>query len=109
MNNNNYATMVDSRSRIRFKRLIAEWAEAEIMDNPPEGTSFNFMPVALVLDEIETTYKDLETNFDKTSPAVEKVAERVERIADRVYKMINTIRIQNDGMDDDDEDTDNDD
>lgn len=85
MNGKNHVTLVDARSRNRFKKLITEWApvDGQLITNPTEHQVFNYFEVHDVLDDIERTYKELQN-----TPAIEKIAERV-------FKMINTIRLQN--------------
>lgn len=93
MNQKNHVTLVHSRSRNRFRKLISNWApvEGELITNPKEGDNFEFVELNVILNEIENTYKEL-----KNTPAIE-------RIADKVFKMISTIRVQNDDDDDDDD------
>lgn len=91
MNNKNYVTLLDSRSKNRFNKLIKTWAmNGTLTDVPDEGTEFIFTDLNVVLNEIEASYKQLEN------------AEAFEKIVQNVFKLINTIRVQNDLEDDDD-------
>lgn len=84
MNGNNYVTMVDSRSKNRFKRLIKNWAvDGELIDKPSEETQFSYIELNKVLNEIEVTYKELQN-----TPAVA-------RVANNVFRLLNTIKAQN--------------
>lgn len=86
MNSIDYITLVDARSRNRFRKLISEWApvDGQLITEPEENRTFQYLDVNKVLNEIENTYKELQN-----TPAIE-------RIAEKVFKIINTIRIQND-------------
>ncbi|MDF2533985.1 MAG: hypothetical protein K0R18_142 [Bacillales bacterium] len=101
MNNNNYTTLLDGRSRNRFKKLITNWApiDGEIITRPDEKQSFTYVELNFVLEEIENTYKEL-----MNTPAIEKIAEKV-------FSIINTVRAQNNSLDEleyDDSDGDDD-
>lgn len=97
MNNQNYVTLLDSRSKNRFNKLIKTWAiNGTLTDIPEEGTEFVFTDLNVVLNDIEDSYKKLEN------------AEAFEKIVQGVFKLINTIRVQND-LDDDDDDLEEDD
>lgn len=87
-------TLVDARSRNRFKKLISEWApeNGALIFNPVDNQTFHYIDANQVLIDIESTYKELQS-----TPAIEKIAERV-------FKMITTIRIQNDLPHDGEED-----
>ncbi|MNC14527.1 hypothetical protein D3C75_623090 [compost metagenome] len=84
MNGKSHVTLVDSRSRNRFKRLIGNWAvDGELIDSPKEEQNFVYIDLNIVLSDIEQTYKDLQN-----TPAVA-------RVATNVFKLINTIKAQN--------------
>lgn len=84
MNNQFHVTLVDNRSKNRFKRLIKNWAvDGELVDNPQEGQQFSYIDANKVLNDIETTYKELQN-----TPAVA-------RVANNVFRLINTIKAQN--------------
>lgn len=98
MNDKKYVTLLDSRSRNRFKKLIKTWAmNGSLIDSPSEGDNFDYIDLDVILNEIETSYKKLEN------------AEAFEKIVQNVFKLINTIRVQNDLEDDEDEEDDDDD
>lgn len=100
MNGKDYTTLLDGRSRNRFKKLISNWApvDGEIITRPTENQSFSYIELNAILGEIEGTYKEL-----KNTPAIE-------RIADRVFSIINTIKAQNNTLDDlEDEDSESED
>lgn len=97
MNEQDYVTLLDGRSRNRFKKLIMNWApvDGEIITRPTVGRTFNYVELNFILQEIEKTYQEL-----KNTPAIE-------RIADRVFSMIHSIRTQNDFSNDQDDEESN--
>lgn len=95
MNNKKYITLLDSRSKNRFKKLIKTWAmNGELVEVPSEGDQFTYTELDTVLNEIEVSYRKLEN------------AEAFEKIVQNVFKLINTIKLQNDLEEDDDEEED---
>lgn len=82
----NYVTLLDNRSRRSFKKLMKDWAGADNFNIPNKGDSFEYLPLDEILDDIESTYK----GFEKT-PATEKLARDV-------FRLIDQIRVQNDGL-----------
>ena len=97
MNDKDYVTLLNPRSRNRFKKLITDWSplNGEIIYEPLENQTFQYLNVHVVLDAIENAYKDV-----KNAPAIE-------RIIEQALDKIQTIRIQNsDDFDNDDDDND---
>lgn len=79
-----YMTMVDSRTRNKFRKLISNWVvDGSVINLPKSGETFTYMDVNVILDRVENTYKDLE-----------KIPE-VGKIAERVFNVINAIRMHN--------------
>lgn len=84
LNDKNCVTLLDNRSRNRFKKLLKNWAGAKNFNSPQSGDTFVYIPLIEILNEIEETYK----TFEKT-PATEKIAKNV-------FKLIDQIKVQND-------------
>jgi hypothetical protein len=83
-NGESKVTLIDSRSKNRFIKLIQNWVpDGGLICEPEENQEFSFISINEVLDKIEKIYKEIQN-----TPAVLKVTLDV-------MKLINIIRIQN--------------
>lgn len=91
LNEANYVTLLDNRSRTKFRKLIKNWGGAKRFNIAKKGDTFQYIPLNDVLNDIESMYKNLEN-----TPATEKIAKNV-------FGLINHIRTQNDMFLDDED------
>lgn len=91
--NQSLVTTMDSRSRLRFKKLIRNYVPGgKVLDTPPVGAAFSYVLLNSVLSSVEEYYNGL------------RDTQAGEHIARNVMTLTQGIRVQNDEEDEEDDD-----